>query len=255
MRSPDDHLKRWLHPIVFGLWTCSLVYLLVTQRYTTFLRPEFGLLLVIALFVSVGFMIASMPGKRNLSIDFSGVVRALVLLLPILYLMTMPDATLGTNSFKNRFLGPASMVTDRPAGSDLPILGLEKPPGPSLNKEEGGTQERLPETTLLELLTNPARYQGQRVSVTGMIFHDEKLKLHFGEMNAVIYRFLMSCCAADALPLAIAVESDHVSEFENEQWVRIEGTFELIKIQQNPVPVLKKVSITATAVPKMPYLF
>ena len=255
MRSPDDHLKRWLHPIVFGLWTCSLVYLLLTQRYTTFLRPEFGLLLVIALFVSVGFMVASMPGKRNLNIDFSGVVRALVLLLPIWYLMIMPDATLGTNSFKNRFLGPASMVVDRPAGSDLPILGLEKPPEPSLKKEEGDAQERLPETTLLELLTDSARYRGKRVSVTGMIFHDEKLKQHFGEMNAVIYRFLMNCCAADALPLAIAVDSEHATEFENEQWVRIEGTFELTKIERNPVPVLKKVIISKIPVPKMPYLF
>jgi hypothetical protein len=44
MSSPQNHPKRWLHSSVFGLWACSLSYLLFTQRYTAFLRPEFGII-------------------------------------------------------------------------------------------------------------------------------------------------------------------------------------------------------------------
>ncbi len=53
MKSSDVHLKRWLHSIVFAIWTGFLIYLLASQRFVAFLRPEFGLLLAVAHFVAM----------------------------------------------------------------------------------------------------------------------------------------------------------------------------------------------------------
>ena len=258
MSSPDGHPQRWLHLWVFGLWTCSLAYLLFTQRYTGFLRPEFGLLLGIALFISVWFTVVSMRGERGRRIDFSGIMRALVLVVPILYLMIMPEATLGTDSFKKRFIDPNFMASGRPAESNLPVFDSEKRSEPSLEleNEKESAQERLEEATILEILTNAARYQEKRVSVIGMIFHDEQgKKLYLGKNKTVLYRFQISCCAADALPFGIIVDSEHAAEFKNDQWVRVEGTFKMTKSGLKWFPVLKRAAITAIDAPKMPYLF
>ena len=256
MSSPHGHPKLWLHSSVFGLWACSLSYLLFTQRYTAFLRPEFGLLLVIALFISVGFLVASLRGERRRKIEMAGLMRALVLMLPILYVTIMPKASLGTDSFKKRFIGPVPMTEDWAAESSSPILNVEKPSEPSSEKEEEIAQEQLEEATILEILTNHARYQKKRVSVIGMIFHDEQgKKLYLGKNKTVLYRFQISCCAADALPFGIIVDSGHVAEFKNDQWVRVEGTFKMTKSGLKWFPVLKRAAITAIDAPKMPYLF
>jgi hypothetical protein len=60
MKSPDEVIKRWLHPAVFAIWTGFLIYLLASQSYVAFLRPEFGVLLALAHFIAMGFMIAAM---------------------------------------------------------------------------------------------------------------------------------------------------------------------------------------------------
>jgi uncharacterized repeat protein (TIGR03943 family) len=257
MRPPDDYLKEWLHPIVFGLWIFALVYLLIGQRYTAFLRAEFGLLLVIALLVAVGFMVATMAVSRNRNINFSGVARAGVLLLPILYLMSMSNTTLGVYSFKNRFIGPGSLSMGRKGKPDLKVQTTEESPGP-LQKEEGeapAPQEWPQECTILELLNDPTRYQGRRVSVTGMILRDEKLKRHLGEIDTIVYRFLINCCAADALPLAVAVEPEQAVAIDNGQWVQVEGTLQFVEIKSQSEPVLKKATITPTKPPGNPFLF
>jgi hypothetical protein len=125
MSSPQNHPKRWLHSSVFGLWACSLSYLLFTQRYTAFLRPEFGLLLVIALCLSIGFMAVSVRTERVGGIEFAGLMRALVLMLPILYMTIMPKATLGRDSFIKRFIGSTPVTENQAAESNPPIPNLE----------------------------------------------------------------------------------------------------------------------------------
>jgi hypothetical protein len=110
MKSPEELFKHWLHPVFFAIWTVFLYYLLVSQRYMAFLRPEFGLLLATANFIAVGFMIAAMIRPKTAEMDVSAILRALVLLVPVLYAMAMPDTLLGNQTFKTRFIGTAKGI-------------------------------------------------------------------------------------------------------------------------------------------------
>jgi uncharacterized repeat protein (TIGR03943 family) len=255
VRSPEKYLKQWLHPMVFGIWTYVLIYLVVTQRYTDFLRPEFGILLALAHFIAMGFMLAGMSRRRMAETDFSGVLRALVLLLPVLYLFTMPNSMLAGNAFKNRFVGlskdwedQSGKAVENGAGRDP---DLASPNGNDVN----GLQGRPLERTILELFLKPESYKGKRVTFTGMIMRDEVLKQYFAGRDTAIYRFLITCCAADALPLAIAVDSNQASAFANDQWVQVDGVFNLGQGSDKPFPLVENATIKHVKAPKLPYLF
>jgi putative membrane protein len=257
MSPPEEYLKRWLHPIVFGLWALALIHLIITQRYTAFLRPGFGLLLGLAHFIAMGFMLAAMTRERPAKVDFPSVMRAAVLLLPIVYLMITPDTMLGSTAFKNRFVGNSSLALTRQdrfqpsSRKKAPVFGSLSQPG----DHDGAKKQSINECTLLELLLRPDFFRGQRVILTGMIFHDQKLKQYFAGADTAVYRFLVTCCAADAMPLAIAVDSDRTGVLANDQWVRVDGTFELRQINGKQVPVLENAVIQKINAPKSPYLF
>ncbi len=250
-------MKRWLHPAVFATWTGFLIYILVSRRYVGFLRPEFGILLALAHFIAMGFMLAAMIRPKAAEMDTSAVLRSLVLLVPVLYFAAMPDAMLGNQAFKKRFIGTKNGAIGRQTPSILSAQGSENDPdiaSPPKNIET--TQQETPqERTILDIFLNPNFYKGQRVIVTGMILRDEQLKPHFGGRDTAVYRFLINCCAADALPLAIALDWDQPDAFGNDQWVQVDGVFDLQQINGKPVPMVSKPRIKLVAAPAIPYLF
>jgi uncharacterized membrane protein YcgQ (UPF0703/DUF1980 family) len=88
-----------------------------------------------------------------------------------------------------------------------------------------------------------------------MILRDEELKPHFGGRDTAVYRFLMTCCAADALPLAIALDSDQTDAFANDQWVEVDGIFNLQQTNNTPFPIISRPRIKRIDAPAFPYLF
>ncbi len=257
MKSPEEHLKRWLYPIVFIIWTGFLIYLLVTQQYVAFLRPEFGLLLAVAHFVAMGFMFTALIRPKTTEMDLPAILRALVLLVPVLYSIALPDTMLGNQAFKKRFIGTNNGAMSRQIpswlSSDRSVSNpdFKQPPG-----DIEGTQQATPqERTILDIYRNPNMYRGQRVIFTGMIVHDEQFKQYLGGRDAAVYRFLINCCAADALPLAIALDSDQADTFAKDQWVQVDGIFDLQQINGKPVPLVLKPQIKPVEAPAVPYLF
>jgi uncharacterized repeat protein (TIGR03943 family) len=120
---------------------------------------------------------------------------------------------------------------------------------------EGTNQKTPQERTILDIYRNPDLYIGQRVIFTGMIVHDEQFKKYFGGRDAAVYRFMINCCAADALPLTIALDSDQADAFANDQWVQVDGIFDLQQIDGKPVPIVSKPQIKPVEAPAVPYLF
>jgi uncharacterized repeat protein (TIGR03943 family) len=257
MKLPEEYLERWLHPFVFAIWTGFLIYLLASQRYLAFLRPEFGLLLAVAHFIAIGFMLAAMVRPKITGMDVPAILRALVLLVPVLYSIAMPDAMLGNQAFKKRFTGTNNGAISRQKPPMISSQGSDNnsditaPPG----ELEGNREEKPQERTILEICLNPDLYKGKRMIVTGMILHDERLKPYFGGRDTALYRFLITCCAADALPLTIALDWDRTDAFTNDQWVQVDGIFELQQINGKPVPTVSNARIKPVKAPAVPYLF
>jgi uncharacterized repeat protein (TIGR03943 family) len=257
MRSPESYLKSWLDPLIFATWTVFLIHLLISQRYIAFLRPEFGVLLALAHLIAMGFMLTAMVRSKRPEMDASSVLRSLVLLVPILYSLIMPGAMLGNQAFKKRFTGSAPGSMGRQEQAMSATQGAKnRPDWPASDRGIDEVQPEEPlEKTILELMLNPNLFNGKRVIVTGMIMRDEELKPYFGGLDTAVYRFLITCCAADALPLAIGLEADLSAGFAEDQWVEVEGIFRLQQIDDRPVPMVSKPKITAIEAPGNPYLF
>jgi uncharacterized repeat protein (TIGR03943 family) len=257
MRSPESHFQRWLDPLVFAIWTLFLVYLLISQRYIAFLRPEFGVLLALAHLIAMAFTLTAMVRSKPLEVNFSAMLRSLVLLVPVLYSLIMSDTMLGDQAFKKRFTGNVPGSTGRQEPSASAFVGADNRPS-SLSpdrKIDTLTPEEPLEKTILELMLNPNLFNGQRVILTGMILRDAELKSHFGGLDTAVYRFLITCCAADALPVAIALDADPSAAFSQDQWVQVEGVFELQQKDGKPYPMISKPQIRFVEAPSMPYLF
>ncbi len=257
MTSPDAFIQRWLHAIVFGAWMTALVYLLGTRQYMDFLRPEFGLLLVPAVFIAMGFMIAAIAGNRSTEVDLSSALRAAVLLIPLIFLVGLPEAMLGGLDFKNRFVGPGGIASANRESSveGFPWEGGKIGADPPIAEDNPPTLVTPGECSIADLYRSPERYIDQHVIFTGMIMRDEALKSYFGGKDTAVYRFLITCCAADALPLAIAVDAERAKGFESDQWVRVAGTFALRRIDGKPVPQVIDAAIEPIEPPAIPYLF
>jgi uncharacterized repeat protein (TIGR03943 family) len=171
--------------------------------------------------------------------------------------MVMPDTMLSNQAFKKRFIGTNNRAINRQEQSTLFSQEAENNPNPASPPGEiEGTQQETPlELTILHIFRNPNLFKGKRVVVTGMIVHDEQLKPHFGGRNTAVYRFLINCCAADALPLVIAMDSNQADAFTNDQWVQVDGIFDLQQINGKPVPLFSKPLIKPVEAPAVPYLF
>jgi uncharacterized membrane protein YcgQ (UPF0703/DUF1980 family) len=105
-----------------------------------------------------------------------------------------------------------------------------------------------------------------KILLRGMVLHWDKLKAD----EVIIYRMMITCCAADGMPLGILVKLPGNMNFNDRDWIQAEGTVQLRPFTDEirsiePVAVTVPLSsqypyFTATKaykidVPAEPYLF
>jgi uncharacterized repeat protein (TIGR03943 family) len=67
-------------------------------------------------------------------------------------------------------------------------------------------------------------------------------------------RFFISCCVVDATPVSLTVEYDYNSKFKLNDWVEVEGTFEIKPIEGKNQPIIIPTIINKIAEPDSVYL-
>lgn len=99
---------------------------------------------------------------------------------------------------------------------------------------------------------NPQFYKDKKVKVSGFIFKPDILEdIDF----FMIARFIIRCCAADATPTGLYVHLPKwYNEFRINQWVEIEGFFEIKNINNIFQPIIKVTKITPIDQPSNPYI-
>ncbi len=228
-----------LPSIIYITWLAAYYWLLEAGRYKAFLQPKLWPLLILALILLLAFIAALIPQfsrKSGHVLKFERWLQAAILFMPVLFLWAIYGQSLGTHALSKRVLDMDQTVS---------ISGIG--PQRSSPATDGKT------LSLLELIKNAEQFNGKHVATEGMVYRGGQ-----SDRNRFrLFRFVVVCCAADALPLVIFVNSKIAEKFDNDDWVRVEGifSFETVKGRQVSSIAADSVRPIPAPPPEKRYLF
>lgn len=115
-------------------------------------------------------------------------------------------------------------------------------------------------TDLTELFTGPGSASGQPVELAGRLHRvlgdDPVLPpgVDPAGVELVLYRYVIFCCAADAIPATAILEGLDAADAPDGEWVRLRGRFYQTG-EDGDIPLLKVDGFEVIGEPDAPYLF
>lgn len=283
--------SRWLPCATLAAWSAVLVGVYSSGRVREFLAPEFrpgvlaaglamgAMALVFLLFPADTNCCSSAACGHALSRRASGkVLTFLILLLPITAAAMFSKDSFSGNAIRNRgMITDASGLTARqrsgpPAPLDLPLPSNDPTPTvataatPAPAAQTGTPQDYLQRTPdgaivveVLDLLyaaqdnSLRADFENKTVEIVGQIMPETTDNASGHRFKLV--RMFMTCCAADARPVATLIEADGKPELAEMSWIRVRGTASFPVEGGRRIAVLKATKVEATKPPDESMLY
>ncbi|MBT8368840.1 MAG: TIGR03943 family protein [Deltaproteobacteria bacterium] len=233
-------LTACLPALIYISWLNAYFWLLEDGRYKAFIQPKLWPLLILALILLLAFSAACISQfslKSIISLQFDAWIKAAILIVPVVFLWTIYGHSLGADAFAKRLLHPGQSISIETTNSNqIPSQAFS---GRAI--------------TLLDLILNAEKFNGKRVAVEGMVYRAAKVDKH----GFLLFRFAVACCAADAVPFSIQVNTATEADLNNDSWVRVEGFFSLEKIDDKEVRsvLADKILPIPKPLPEKRYLF
>jgi uncharacterized repeat protein (TIGR03943 family) len=226
---------RLLAVAVLGSWAALFWWLLASGRTSLYLSsrtawvvPLGAALLTIALAGRLAY--ARTPSPEP--IDARAALGAALLVLPVVIVLTLPPAALGTYAAGRR----ASLAGAAAFGSSSEEISSG---AVTLADVAGGLRSRSGMRALV------AR-AGEDVTFVGFV--DRSADMPADEF--LLTRFLVSCCAADALSLQVRIVGAPPVGFRADDWVRVRGKLYPLGHEV----LVEAADVTKVARPQHPYL-
>ena len=228
-----------LPAIIYITWLAAYYWLLGAGRYKAFIQPKLWPLLILALIlllVYIAAFISHFPRESGGVLKFERWLQAAILFVPVVFLWAIYGQSLGTHA-----------LTKRALNTNQPFSISRVSPQKTSPTTDGKT------LSLLELIKNAEHFNGQRVAAEGMVYRGG----YSDRSRFRLFRFVVVCCAADALPLVILVKSRIAEKFSNDDWVRVEGVFSFESVNGRQVSSIAADSVRPIAAPppEKRYLF
>jgi len=141
--------------VVLVFWIGALGWLVHDDQYQLFLAPGFGFLIYVSLGVCAVFCISLLVAQPVLGKD--QLIKGMILLLPIVFMGTAGDNTLGSFALSKRPLAVVQKTSE---------TGPVQRPDSQLTGEQG--QDSIPEISLARLVRNWDQYNGRHIRVEGL---------------------------------------------------------------------------------------
>ena len=238
--------SRWLPCATLAAWSSVLLYFYFSGRINAFLIPAFRpyvLLAGLVLGAMAALFVFQPADAECCSSDACGhpmsrlatgkILTFLVLLLPVTVAAYFSPDAFGKAAIENR-----GIITDASALGAAPnrdaISQPVESPVPTQNgvPSPGEYLQRTPEghiiAEVLDLLYAAqdtmlrGDFEGKTVELVGQLMPDKSSEAGGKRFKAV--RMFMTCCAADARPVATLVEADKLPNVPEMTWVKITGT-------------------------------
>ena len=161
-----------------------------------------------------------------------------IVAIPVVFGLLVRPQPLGAAAVSNREVNITSMTSVTAPSSD------------------GRVNLQVGEKTIVDWLVEfqrqePTAFTGEEASVVGFVYRDER----FGEDSFLVGRFILSCCVADASPVGLVVRWPSALELPTDQWVEVQGHFEVSTFDGLEIPILVADDIKLIDPPNNPYLY
>ncbi len=166
-----------------------------------------------------------------------------VLALPVAFGLA-PEQPLGSAALGNREVAVAS----------LPPTALQSTPAARATRSaaaEALGRSMLEWLVEFHVADDPDRFAGQEARITGFVSRDSALRPDQVRLS----RFLLSCCVADAMAIAIVAEAAELALVPDDQWLTVRGRFTVAEIGGERMPILVAVDVEPIDPPPVPYLY
>lgn len=278
--------NRWLPAATLATWSAVLFYFHFSSRMQNMLSGQFQKFAFVSAIVLALMSVVLVVSKGDVSccstaecghgisrVPMGKLLTFIVLLIPISVAAryTPKDGYSGTYVKNRGTATTAENLPDRATSAARPLdLALpgkgdtegtaERAPGSQLGKlQEQPTDflKRTPEgyivTEVLDLLyaaqdkSLRQDFEGKKIELIGQFMPATTNNPDGNRFKAL--RMFMSCCAADAQPVATLVEVEKMPEFKEMDWVKIIGipTFPVEK--GRTISVLKALTVEKTQAP------
>lgn len=230
-------ILRLINIALLSVWFVFLVWLLTYGKsdLIRLLHPRLWWVLCIAALVLMLFLVSLIipygqtEKKQSILFEFPGI---LILLIPFMYFFIAKGARLDGTSLQNRII-----INDN--GFYLNNL----PPFALFDDSRSG------DMSFSKILRQPKKYEDEEVEIVCQSFVDEKLPKN----TAMCYRYLITCCAADALPAFIFLTHQNELEIENDRWVKVNGPLSIIRNNNMEFPSVKVDTLEYVEEPSFPW--
>jgi putative membrane protein len=226
---------RVLTAVALAAWASLFVWLLATDRTALYLSSRTAWVVPMGasiLCVALLGRLASLRSPHAEPVTPRAALAAALIVAPVVVLLALPPASLGTYAAARRssLAGAAGF-----GGSSADIRRGDV----SLVDVAGALRSR----DSMKALVARA---GTRVSFVGFVARTPGMPAD----EFLLTRFLVSCCAADALSIQVRVVGAPPGRFAPDDWVRVEGS--IYPLGQEVL--VDAAAVDATARPELPYL-
>jgi uncharacterized repeat protein (TIGR03943 family) len=261
-------LSRFAASGVLMVWGIVLSYFYLSDRIASYLHPAFhiytaisaGVLLLLAL-----AMLLTIPGESvKHGLSRMGILPFLLLTIPLLAATKLSPSNFGATAVMNR--GMVDNIADLP--------GFSPPQDPALPSADGSVKEGTMMDPSLYLKRNADGYiaaetvdllyaagepamredfENKQVEVTGQFLPALAGNPNGDRFN--LTRLFVMCCAADARPVAISVQSQPSTDLPKMTWVKVRGKATFPVEGGRHMPVIVAESVTETDAPEESFLY
>lgn len=102
-----------------------------------------------------------------------------------------------------------------------------------------------------EISNNMVKYEGKKITLTGFVFKAEGFK----DNEFVPARLMMTCCAADLVPVGLLANYDKAKDLKQDSWIVVTGEIKLLNYNGEKSPTIVVESIKSTSKPAKEYVY
>ncbi len=262
-KSKKINWQNFIRQIIMILWGIFFFWLYLSGNLSLFIGKRFVNLTLLAGIILLVLSLAQVEELKQLPHNHAGLessplnhhsflkakwkntLTCLLFIFPIvLYFVVNPG---GLDSFATEKKGINIKITKPQDEWQKDLL--------THYLEDKGKYQKL---NLFQLLivtqNNPTRANGMGVVTEGFIYKDKTMKP--GQFALV--RFYVFCCAADAQPVGVLVNTENADSFKENQWVQVKGKVQIPKEDKgngNSFLIIAAEKIMPMAKPNDPYLY